>query len=92
MLSAEEVQVNKQLAEVDPDLARAQKELDAAQNRVSRADYDKLKAELDALQLQQQKQFIAPAADVAQKQREFADPQKKKAAFEQAIKALRMTS
>jgi hypothetical protein len=93
-LTAEEASVNKQLAQVDADLAAAQKNLDAAraQNRISRADYDKLKSELDALQLQQQKQSIAPAADVAEKQRQLADLQKKKTALQQAIKALGTTS
>jgi septal ring factor EnvC (AmiA/AmiB activator) len=93
-MTAEQLAASKQLAKIDSDLAVASKQLDAArnQNRVSRADYDKLKAELDALQLQQQSQTVAPAADAAEKQRQLQALQKKKDALQQAIKALGATS
>jgi len=93
-LAAEQVAASKQLAKIDTDLATASKQLDAArnQNRISRADYDKLKAQLDALQLQQQSQTVAPAANVAEKQRQLQALQKKKDALEQSIKALGATS
>jgi len=93
-MTAEQLAASKQLAKIDSDLAAASKQLDAArnQNRVSRADYDKLKAELDALQLQQQSQTVAPAANVAEKQRQLQALQKKKDALQQSIKALGATS
>jgi septal ring factor EnvC (AmiA/AmiB activator) len=93
-MTVEQVAASKQLAKIDSDLAAASKQLDAArnQNRVSRADYDKLKAELDALQLQQQSQTVAPAADAAEKKRQLQALQKQKDALQQAIKALGATS
>jgi septal ring factor EnvC (AmiA/AmiB activator) len=93
-MTAEQLAASKQLAKIDSDLTAASKQLDAArnQNRVSRANYDKLKAELDALQLQQQSQTVAPAADAGEKQRQLQALQKKKDALQQSIKALGATS
>ena len=93
-LTTEQLAASKQLAKIDTDLASASKQLDAArnQNRISRADYDKLKAELDALQLQQQAQTVAPAANAAEKQRQLQALQKKKDSLQKAITALGATS
>jgi hypothetical protein len=44
------------------------------------------------LQLQQQSQTVAPAADAAEKKRQLQALQKKKDALQQAIKALGATS
>ncbi len=91
--TAEEADLQRQLAKVDKDLAAASSQLEKAraENRVSRADYDRLKAELDNLQLQQQKQSLVPGAD-AEKRRQLEALQKKKDALQKAIQALGATS
>jgi predicted nucleic acid-binding Zn-ribbon protein len=91
--SAEQADLQKQLAKVETDLAAASSQLEKAraENRVGRADYDRLKAELDSLQLQQQKQSLVPGTD-AEKRRQLEALQKKKDALQKAIQALGATS
>ena len=81
--------LEQQLKTIDADLAKASRELDQArnENRVNREQYDQLRAELDSLRLQQQKQSMV-TADPDEKRRQIEALQKRKQALVHAIQIL----
>jgi chromosome segregation ATPase len=88
-MSAENAAVAQQLASIDADLSAASRALDQARdrNKVDRAQYDKLRAEIDQLRLEQQKDAMV-SADPAAKQRQIEELQRKKQALQKVIQDL----
>ena len=86
---AQSASLAQELETIDADLAKASRQLDQArsENRVNREQYGRLRAELDSLRLQQQKQSMV-TADPAEKRRQLDELEKRKQALQRAIQAL----
>lgn len=80
---------DQQLAALNAELKQSNADLERARNtnKVSRAQYDKLKADLDQLRLEEQAQSFS-RADPGEKQRKLEELRSRKEALQTAIKAL----